>query len=56
MLLLCKRVFRQIFCLKTLFLFMGFLEHIQLEIEKRSLSGGGWATGNGHRAGIETTC
>ena len=27
-----------------------------MEIEKRSLSGGGWASGTGTRAGIETTC
>src|SRR5262245_58668851 len=54
--LICKRVFRQIFCLKTLFLFMGVLEHLQAEIEKRSLSSGAWASGNSRRAGIETTC
>src|SRR5262245_50571104 len=54
--LICKRVFRQIFCLKTLFLFMGVLEYLQAEIEKRSLSKGGWASGNSRRAGIETTC
>src|SRR5438128_11952996 len=35
---------------------MGPLRRAQEEIEKRSLSGGGWATGNGRRAGIETTC
>src|SRR5437773_10059738 len=35
---------------------MGSLRRVQEEIEKRSLSGGGWATGNGRRAGIETTC
>src|SRR5215510_9755294 len=50
------RVFRQIFCLKNLILFMGLLEDIQAEIERRSLSGGGWTAGNGSRAGIETTC
>ena len=54
--LICKRVFRQIFCLKTLFLFMGLFEQVQVEIEKRCLSGGGWASGNGRRAGIEITC
>lgn len=58
--LLCKRGFRQIFCQeicpKTLYLFMGLLEHVQVEIEKRSLSGSGWAGGNGQKAGIETTC
>src|SRR5881397_1126565 len=35
---------------------MGPLTRAQEEIEKRSLSGGGWATGNSRRAGIETTC
>src|SRR5437899_3011396 len=35
---------------------MGPLRRAQEEIEKRSLSGGGWASGNGSRAGIETTC
>ena len=35
---------------------MGPLRRVQEEIEKRSLPGGGWATGNGRRAGIETTC
>ena len=35
---------------------MGPLTRLQEEIEKRSLPGGGWATGNGRRAGIETTC
>src|SRR5881296_2571369 len=35
---------------------MGSLTRVQEEIEKRSLSGGGWASGNGRRAGIETTC
>src|SRR5262245_39589779 len=35
---------------------MGALERIQAEIENRSLSGGGWASGNSRRAGIETTC
>jgi len=35
---------------------MGSLRIVQEEIEKRSLSGGGWASGNGRRAGIETTC
>jgi hypothetical protein len=35
---------------------MGALEHLQAEIERRSLSGGGWASGNSRRAVIETTC
>ena len=35
---------------------MGPLRRLQEEIEKRSLHGGGWATENGQRAGIETTC
>ncbi len=35
---------------------MGLLTRAQEEIEKRSLSGGGWAAGNGRRAGMETTC
>ena len=50
------RVFRQIFCLKNLIPFMGLLQDIQAEIEKRSLSGGGWTASNGGRAGVETTC
>src|SRR6266498_2213255 len=35
---------------------MGLLRRVQVEIEQRSLSGGGWASGNGARASIETTC
>ena len=35
---------------------MGALERIQAEIENRTLSGGGWASGNSRRAAIETTC
>ena len=35
---------------------MGLFRDLQSEIEKRSLSGGGWPAGNGGRAGIETTC
>ncbi len=35
---------------------MGLLRNVQAEIETRSLSSGGWASGNGGRAGIETTC
>jgi hypothetical protein len=35
---------------------MGVFEPLHAEIEKRCLSGGGWASGNGRRAGIETTC
>jgi hypothetical protein len=35
---------------------MGLLEDIQAEIEKRCLPGGGWASGEGRRAVIETTC
>lgn len=54
--LICKRVFRQIFCLKTLFLFMGTLEHLQVEIEKRCLPDGGWTSRSSRGAGIETTC
>jgi squalene cyclase len=50
------RVFRQIFCLKNLISSMRLITEIQSEIERRSLSSGGWATANGRRAGIETTC
>ncbi len=35
---------------------MGLFRELQSEIEKRSLSSGGWSGGNGGRAGIETTC
>jgi hypothetical protein len=35
---------------------MGLFSDLQSEIEKRSLSGGGWANGNGRIAAIETTC
>ncbi len=35
---------------------MGLLEELQSEIEVRTLPGGGWASGNGRTAGIETTC
>jgi hypothetical protein len=35
---------------------MGIFEQLLAEIEKRCLSSGGWASGNGRRAGIETTC
>jgi hypothetical protein len=35
---------------------MGVLTRIQREIEKRSLSGGGWPSGTSNRAGIETSC
>ena len=35
---------------------MGLLQDIQAEIEKRSLSGGGWTASNAGRAGVETTC
>src|SRR5262245_61796270 len=35
---------------------MGVLKRIQVEIEKRSLSSGGWSRGTGSRAGIETSC
>jgi len=41
---------RQIFCLKILNPHMGLLREIQLETEKRSLSRGGWASGNGRTA------
>ena len=44
------RAFRQIFCLKILNPHMGPLREIQLAIEKRSLSRGGWASGNGRAA------
>jgi hypothetical protein len=50
------RAFRQIFCLKILMPHMGLLRKIQLEIEERSLSRGGWASGNGRAATVETTC
>jgi len=35
---------------------MGLLNDLQSEIERRSLSTGGWANGTASRAGIETTC
>jgi hypothetical protein len=35
---------------------MGVLKRTQTEIEKRSLAGGGWSSGRGTKAGIETTC
>jgi hypothetical protein len=35
---------------------MGLFEHVQVEIEKRCLSSGGWASGKGRSAAIETTC
>jgi len=35
---------------------MGLVEDIQAEIETRGLLRGGWASGNGSRASIETTC
>jgi hypothetical protein len=47
---------RQIFCPKSLIFFMGLLEELQMEIERRTLSGGGWASGNARTSGIETTC
>src|SRR6516162_72422 len=50
------RVFRQIFCLTSLILFMALLRDLRSEIEKRSLPSGGWASGQSRRAGIETTC
>jgi squalene cyclase len=50
------RVFRQIFCLKILILLMDLLREIQTEIEAHSLSRGGWSTGSGGSAAIETTC
>jgi hypothetical protein len=50
------RAFRQIFCLKILNPHMNLLREIQLEIEQRSLSRGGWASGNGRAATVETTC
>src|SRR5690348_3646380 len=50
------RAFRQIFCLKILNPPMDLLREIQLEIDTRSLSRGGWASGNGRSATVETTC
>ena len=50
------RVFRQIFCLKNLISFVGLVRDIQAEIESLSLPKGGWASGNGSRASVETTC
>jgi prenyltransferase/squalene oxidase-like repeat protein len=50
------RVFRQIFCLEILILSMDVLNDLHIAIEKRSLPTGGWASGKGARAGIETTC
>jgi hypothetical protein len=50
------RLPRQIFCLKILIPSMGLLEDVQLEIARRSLSGGGWANGAAPIASIETTC
>jgi hypothetical protein len=47
---------RQIFCPKSLIFSMGLLEELQMEIERRTLPGGGWACGNARTAGIETTC
>src|SRR5207244_13141249 len=35
---------------------MGVFRDLQSEIERRSLSGGGWSSGRGSRAGIEATC
>jgi hypothetical protein len=35
---------------------MGTLEHLQVEIEKRCLPDGGWASRSSRGAGIETTC
>src|ERR1051326_8277547 len=50
------RTFRQIFCQTILNPQMDLLREIQLEIEKRTLSRGGWASGNGRSATVETTC
>ena len=47
---------RQIFCPKSLVFFMGLLEELRTAVEHRALSGGGWASGNGTTASIETTC
>jgi hypothetical protein len=47
---------RQIFCPKSLIFSMGLLEDLHTEIERRALSSGGWASGNAHIAGLETTC
>ena len=35
---------------------MDLLSDLQVAIEKRSLPTGGWASGKGRGAGIETTC
>src|SRR5215472_16747685 len=35
---------------------MGLFRDLQSEIESRSLPTGGWSSGDGRRAGIETTC
>src|SRR5438552_3065727 len=35
---------------------MGLLRDIQAEIERRRLSSGGWTSGAGRKAAIETTC
>ena len=35
---------------------MDLVRDIQAEIESRSLPKGGWASGNGSRASVETTC
>jgi hypothetical protein len=50
------RVFRQIFCLKNLISFMGLVQDLQTAIEARSFPTGGWASGNGSRASVETSC
>jgi squalene cyclase len=50
------RFLRQIFCLKNLIFFMGLLRDLQLQIARRSLPTGGWPSGNGEKAAIETTC
>src|SRR5262245_11224747 len=50
------RFLRQIFCLKNLIFLMGLLRDLQLEIGKHSLPAGGWPSGHGQKAVIETTC
>src|SRR5688572_9530770 len=49
-------LFRQIFCQKILIPCMGPLRGVQSEIERHSLPSGGWASGSGSKAAIETTC
>src|SRR4030095_16925973 len=50
------RFLRQIFCPKNLIFLMGLLRDLQMEIGEHSLPAGGWPSGNGEKAAIETTC